>query len=146
MSCAYGQKRERKTKLNTLPSKCATQARICQRAAHSDNKCVQRHTIHSNRLHRLAVAELGDRECCLNNSWGEKACEPPAAGHSPPFRSHSEGALPSPAQGGILDGFPWEIPDKSNRRSSDWPLRDIHSISRLLHELCHCVYGRIGKS
>lgn len=85
MSYAYGQKRERerKTKLNTLTSKCATEARICQWAAHSDNKCVQRHTIHSNRLHRLAVAELCDRECCLNNSWGEKASEPPAAGHSP---------------------------------------------------------------
>lgn len=63
----------------------------------------------SNGLHRLA--ELWDRECCLNNSWGGKPCEAPAA-DSPPAGA----ALLSPAQGGILDGYPWEIPGKGIRQ------------------------------
>lgn len=36
--------------------------------------------------------------------------------------------LPSPARGGILDGFPWEIPDKGTRQPNGQTFHASHSV------------------
>lgn len=57
----------------------------------------------SNSLHSLAGIGRGN---VAETTAGERAIWPAPAGAT----------LPSPAQAGILDGFPWEIPDKGTRQ------------------------------
>lgn len=89
-------KDKKKSKINIETSKCViSQAGICQRPAPSDNKCASRHPLDSNSLHRLA--EQRDRECCLNNSWGEKPSEAPTADQpTNPLSSPFSSPLSSP--------------------------------------------------
>lgn len=89
---------------------CKFQTRISQQQAPQTPNVHKGILSKSKSLDRLT--ELWDRECCLNNSWGGKPSESPAA---PPTGA----ALLSPAQGGILDGFPWEIPDRGIRQPND---------------------------
>lgn len=70
-------------------------------------------------MHRLA--ELWDRECCLNNSWGGKPSEAPAADPPPPLEPHFHHLLREES----LMGFR----GKYQTKASDWTFHATHSVS-----------------